>query len=147
MIVTQSVHIRRPVAEVYDAFADLNRWVDVLPDTLGVEVLYFDGYNQEFTMTVRRPNGPETVRGVRYCRPPTELELVQTIPPPGLRRMKGRWTFTEDATGTTVSATRDFSVIGDESTEPAFAEKLSILLLTNLNCFKKTLEDRGEDLT
>lgn len=141
MIVTQHVHIRRPAVEVYGAFADLNRWVDILPDTLGVEVLYFDGYNQEFTMTVRRPNGPETVRGVRYCRAPIELELVQTIPPPGLRHMKGRWTFTEDAAGTSVSAIRDFELADGKSAEPAFAEQLSALLLSNLNRFKEALED------
>ena len=71
-IASSSVVIERPVEDVYDAFADLSRWPSILPDTVGVEVLCHEGYNQEFTMTVARPAGLETVRGVRYCRPPYE---------------------------------------------------------------------------
>src|SRR3954449_7351086 len=108
--ITETVVVRRPVEEVYDAFADLTRWPEILPDTVGVEVLYFDGYNQEFTMTVARPAGPETVRGVRYCRPPFELELVQTVPPPAFTRMRGRWRFRPDGDATVVVAARSFEL-------------------------------------
>lgn len=143
--VTETVVIARPVDEVYQAFADLARWPVVLPDVVGVEVGYDDGYNQEFTMTVERPAGNETVRGFRYRRAPRELELCQTTPPPGLSRMVGRWTFTEDGAGTTVTAGRGFTLAGgDEATaaerSEAFAVSLGGYLRTNLRLFKEALE-------
>jgi hypothetical protein len=135
-----------PVVRVYGAFADLAGWPAVLPDTLDVEVLYSDGYNEEFTMTVERPGGPETVRGVRYCRPPHELELFQTTPPPGFARMRGRWEFAPDPAtgGSVVVATRDFELApGAASDERAVAGMLSQVLRRNLELFREAVELDG----
>ena len=153
MEITQSVLIESDVASVYRAFADLTRWKGILDDVLDATVLYDDGYHQEFTMTVARPAGPETVRGIRYCRPHRELELFQPQPPPGLRAMRGTWTFSQEDGGrrTRVVATRSFELApdgrGDGSTlagdEQAFARKLSDILSTNLHLFKKALEGNG----
>jgi hypothetical protein len=142
--ITERASFNRPVEEVYDAFADLSRWPAILPDTLDVDVLYFDGYNQEFAMTVDRPAGPETVRGVRYCRPPYELELVQTIPPPGFARMCGRWQFGSTDAGSVVIATREFRLAADAAVgEEAVTEKLSQILRTNLELFRQAVESDG----
>lgn len=141
MNVTRTVAIKAPVAEVYDAFADLARWNEILPDVLDVKVLYFDGYHQEFTMTVERPDGPETVRGVRYCRPHRELELVQTTPPPGFARMCGTWTFREAGGATEVTAARDFRLAdGHPASEQEVGERLALLLKDNLGLFKAAVE-------
>jgi hypothetical protein len=147
MQISESIEFNSSIEAAYAAFADLDRWPMVLPDTQAVEVLYSDGYNQEFTMTVTRPGGAETVRGVRYCRAPYELELVQTTPPPLLRRMTGRWTFREHQGGTTVVADREFELMdgargpdGSPLSPEVFAEGLRRTLRTNLDLFRRAVE-------
>ena len=140
MQISQSVVVDAPITEVYGTFADLDRWVDVLPDCLCVEVLYADGYQQEFTMTVERPAGPETVRGVRYLRAPRELELVQVVPPPALRRMCGRWVFSEQDGRTTVVAHRDVELLDPDAPAEAFAASLERTLRQNLELFREAIE-------
>ncbi|MET8630096.1 SRPBCC family protein [Kitasatospora sp. NPDC004669] len=147
--ITETVVIDAPIEAAYGAFADLDRWPAILPDTLDVQVLYCDGYNQEFTMTVERPGGQETVRGVRYCRAPYELELVQTTPPPLLKRMTGRWNFVEQDGRTTVTATREFELLAPPAGDPAaapvpdeaeFGRRLSGHLQHNLQLFREAVE-------
>ncbi|GHC88103.1 SRPBCC family protein [Streptomyces flavofungini] len=146
MIVSESVTVDAPVQAVYQAFADLDRWPQILPDVVAVNVIYFDGYHQEFTMTVDRPAGPETVKGVRYCRPPAELELFQSTTPPGLARMNGRWAFEETGGRTTVVASRDFALADGNPlgvTEAEFGNRLRGFLSTNLELFRKAVEADG----
>jgi len=146
MQITETITIDAPIERAYAAFADLDRWPAILPDTVAVDVSYFDGYNQEFSMTVERPGGEETVRGFRYCRPPLELELVQTTPPPIMTRMSGLWSFAElPEGGTEVNATRRFSLKtpdqgGPAVTEEQFATTLKTILRTNLELFKEAVE-------
>jgi len=146
MQISEGITIDAPIDRTYAAFADLDRWPEILPDTLAVDITYFDGYNQEFSMTVERPGGDETVSGFRYCRPPFELELFQTTPPPVMKRMSGLWKFAElPAGGTEVVATRRFSLKtveegGPAVTEELFATTLRTILRTNLELFKKAVE-------
>lgn len=146
MRISESIIVTAPIDRTYRAFADLDRWPAILPDTVDVDVSYFDGYNQEFSMTVLRPEGPETVRGFRYCRFPVQLELVHTTPPPVMSRMSGLWDFTERQDGTTtVTATRQFALKPAGEGGPAVAEEqfalgLSSILRTNLQRFKEAIE-------
>jgi len=146
MQIVESIHVNATPEETYAPFADLTRWPEILPDTVEVDVLYFDGYNQEFTMTVERPGGLETVRGIRYCRAPFELELVQTTPPPGFTRMAGSWTFTAEDGGTRVAADRRFERSSDRdgvTPSPApeqVAAKLGEILRGNLGLFREAIE-------
>lgn len=146
MEISETITIDAPVERAYAAFANLERWPQILPDTVGVDVTYFDGYNQEFSMTVERPGGLETVRGFRYCRAPHELELVQTTPPPVMTRMSGRWRFDEvDGGATLVTATRSFALKARQDGGPAvgeeqFAVDLGRILQTNLGLFKAAVE-------
>lgn len=146
MRISETITVDAPIERTYDAFADLERWPQVLPDTVAVDVTYFDGYNQEFSMTVERPGGEETVRGFRYCRAPHELELIQTTPPPIMSRMSGMWRFTELPSGATeVEASRRFRLKppeegGPDVGEEQFAEKLGSILRTNLELFKEAVE-------
>jgi hypothetical protein len=145
--ISETITVDAPIERTYDAFADLSRWPVILPDTLGVDVTYFDGYNQEFSMTVERPGGEETVRGFRFCRAPYELELVQTTPPPMMAHMTGMWRFAETVDGgTEVTATRRFALKppeagGPGATDEEFAVKLGAILRTNLSLFKEAVED------
>jgi ribosome-associated toxin RatA of RatAB toxin-antitoxin module len=130
-----------PIEVVYEAFEDVSRWPWILPDTLAVTVHYFDGYNQEFSMTVAQPEGLETVRGVRYCRPPHALELVQTTPPPGFSRLSGHWRFRTVGGATEVLATRSFELASADASETArAAERLRRVLTANLERFRVAIE-------
>jgi aromatase len=146
MNIAQSIFIAADIETTYAAFADIVRWKQILPDVLDVQLLYDDGYNQEFTMTVERPQGVETVRGVRYCTYPFRLELFQPEPPPGVARMAGVWEFTNTDDGTVVEASRQFALRDNpdlgrlESRDLAFAEKLRGYLATNLEHFKRSIE-------
>jgi aromatase len=140
-MIVESVAIERDVQAVYRAFADITYWKRVLPDVLGVELLYDDGHHQEFTMTVSRPNGPETVRGIRFCEEDRRIELVQPKPPPSFRRMVGVWTFEPRGNVTQVKAERWFE-LKDASVGPleGFQERIATYLRTNLAHFKAHLE-------
>jgi len=144
-MISESTVIDRAVPDVYRAFADLAGWKAVLPDVLDVRVLYDDGRHQEFLMTVERPGGPETVRGLRFCKAPQRIAMFQPQPPPGFRRMVGVWTFTEEASRTRVTAERWFELapgrtLDVEEAHRAVAEKLRGYLRTNLGLFRASLE-------
>lgn len=141
-MIEEQIQIKAPIANVFETFAKLECWPDVLPDTLGVEVLYDDGKHQEFKMTVSRPNGPETIRGVRFLVPLRTIELFQPVPPPGFRKMCGVWNFDQDGGGTTVRVTREIEP-EDPGSYNAIAEKLRTILRTNLGLFQEYIERRA----
>ncbi len=145
-MIDETVIINRPVSVVYEAFRDLSVWKRVLPDVLDVTLIYESPEHQEFLMTVRRPKGAETIRGIRFCQRNARLELVQPQPPPGFRRMSGVWQFRETSAGTEVTASRSFElapvVVASEprgSTE-SVGEMIRGYLRANLNHFKHALE-------
>lgn len=143
-MIAESTLIDRRIGGVYRAFADLDGWKGTLPDVLDVRVLYDDGSHQEFLMTVERPGGPETVRGIRFCKEPYKIAMFQPAPPPGFRRMVGLWTFAEDdARRTRVTATRWFDLAPSGGLDEAqVAGKLRAYLRTNLDLFRRSLEAR-----
>jgi hypothetical protein len=138
-MIQEQIRIDAPLSRVYEVFAGLSHWQAALPDVLGIEVLYDDGRHQEFLMTVQRPNGPETIRGVRYLEQPDRIELFQPAPPPGFRQMCGTWHFRAVAGTTEVRAERIFQV-EDPVAVAAVSEKLRGFLRTNLALFKNYIE-------
>ena len=135
------VEIEAPPAHVYAVFAGLDHWRAALPDVLDVKVLYDDGNHQEFLMTVERPNGAETIRGIRYLDGSHEIELFQPVPPPGFKKMCGVWRFTQHGGHTEVQATRQFQLTEDNPISAAEAvKKLREFLQTNLRLFKDYVE-------
>lgn len=143
--ITESVSIKNTVESVFSAFAELPRWKNILSDVLDVKVLYDDGYNQEFLMTVERPNGEETIRGIRYSVPNVSLDLFQPEAPPGFQYMIGQWKFFPDIDGTLVVATRRFALTSEEyqkqgNSNELAAKKLRGYLQRNLSIFKEALE-------
>jgi len=148
-VITESIFIQQDISTVFNAFADLSNWQRVLSDVLNVETLYDDAYHQEFLMTVERPKGAETIRGIRFCCPNSRIELFQPEPPPGYKRMTGVWTFDRSEGGTQVTAERWFQLATLASTtEPSSAiasheeagGKLRGYLRKNLGLFKANLE-------
>ena len=141
-MIRESIVINRDVATVYSAFSSLEFWQQVLTDILDVKVRYNDSHHQEFLMTVQRPKGPETIRGIWFCKPNRSIELFQPEPPPGFKRMTGVWTFEEANGGTQVSVKRQFELLPSDSgpTTEEVAAKLREFLQRNLNLFKAQLE-------
>lgn len=139
-MLTETIQIQVNPQKAYDAFANIRGWAEILSDVVDVEVLYDDGRHQEFRMTVSRPTGHETVRGIRFCARP-HIELVQPEPPPGFRRMMGLWTIERKGTGTEVNARRSFELIDDSAaSREACADKLRHYLRRNLETFKSRVE-------
>ena len=92
-MISEAIVISAPIDRVYQAFADLAHWKTVLPDVADVQIIYDDAQHQEFLMTVSRPGGLETVRGIRFCEKDERIEMFQPVPPPGFTKMVGEWTF------------------------------------------------------
>lgn len=144
-MISESITIHQDLKTVFNAFFDLDNWKQVLPDVLEVEVLYDDGYHQEFLMTVERPNGTETIRGIRFCEPNSQIELFQAVPPPGFKSMTGRWTFQPQQDTITVTAERWFTLASNAhgqltQADHEIGEKLRGYLRKNLELFKASLE-------
>ncbi|MCA2693156.1 MAG: SRPBCC family protein [Microcystis sp. M015S2] len=140
-MISESVTVHRSLAAVFNAFADLENWKRVLPDVLGVDILYDDGCHQEFLMTVERPKGAEMIRGIRFCQPNDHIELFQPVPPPGFQSMTGRWTFQEQQDKVTVTAERWFTLApNNDLNDEEMGEKLRCYLRHNLGLFQASLE-------
>ncbi len=139
-MLTETIQIQADPQQAYDAFANIRGWTEILSDVVGVDVLYDDGRHQEFRMTVSRPNGLETIRGIRFCAKP-RIELVQPEPPPGFKRMVGLWTIEASGTGATVKAERWFELLDPSpDAEQACRLKLGHYLRQNLVTFKRRME-------
>lgn len=146
-MIAETIFVRRNLASVYSAFADLNNWTQVLPDILDVEVLYDDHYHQEFLMRVERPTGIETIRGIRFCSPTERIEIFQPVPPPLFSRMVGVWTFKAVEEGTEVKAERWFHLKDKNASVEVAGEKLRGYLQKNLGLFKESLEKKNAVFT
>ncbi|MGA1840878.1 MAG: SRPBCC family protein [bacterium] len=146
MIVKQDIIIHAPIADVYDRFANIHEWKNILPDVLDIDTIYDDGYHQEFKMTVERPTGNETIRAVRYCIKNSLIEIFQPIPPPIFSKMSGIWKFENIDSKTLVISIRNFQLKKDITfDEKMVASNLNKILFKNLNLFKDAIEKNRED--
>lgn len=140
-MVRRKILIRKDIGSVFRAFADLDFWKSALDDVLNVDIHYQDPVNSEFSMTVARPTGSETVRGIRFCYPQDRIEMVHLVPPPAFQSMRGVWKFRPIQGATLVSAERWFTLKGEGQAALAEASgKLSGYLKANLSRFKSALE-------
>ncbi|GEM_PF-1704743 len=139
----ESIVINQELPVVYWAFANLHFWKSTLNDVLDVKVPYDDGYNKEYVMTVERPLGQETIRGIFFCQPNKRIEMFQPVPPPTFSQKTGVWTFESCEAGTRVVVELGFEV-DSEHTDPTSVEKTTDMLRgyleRNLNLFKTKLE-------
>ncbi|MBO3459175.1 SRPBCC family protein [Aetokthonos hydrillicola Thurmond2011] len=152
-MITKSIIIQNNINIVFKAFANLDNWQSLLDDVLNVEMLYDDGYHQEFLMTMSRPRGVETIRGFCFFSPNSRIEIFQPKPPSGFKTMTDIWTFEESKEGTRVTVERRFELAASSSNtvEPdrsnaAYEEarlKLSAYLSKDLNVFKSNLEAKS----
>ena len=137
MKIVKQITVNTPIETVYDWYADVRKWKDVMDDVLHVAISYDDGRHQEFDMTVQRGSEQETVHSIRFCYPYSSIEIFQTKPPPLFSSMSGKWTFRAENEATVVEAMRQFEVQKDVLFEPAVLEGF---LERNLCAFKKKIE-------
>lgn len=138
MKIVKEIEICAPLSNVYQAYADIRLWKQVLDDVVDVQVMYDDGLHQEFEMTVRRENRHETVRSIRFCFPLKSIEMFQTQPPPYFKKMAGIWSFhSHYREKTMVQAVREFESHGNSAIQSATLEKF---LERNLSAFKQWIE-------
>jgi aromatase len=124
---------------VYHVFADLHAWEAILPDVECVDILYDDGFHQEYTMVVQRSGRREAIRGARFCRPCSRIDVFQPKPPPGVSRLTGVWLFASCVEGTRVTAERELDVL-PPSLPAEIAQRTQGALGRNLELFRRHLE-------
>lgn len=140
-MIAENIVVHADPEKVYQSFADLDFWLNALPDVLAVERIYQDPCQQEFRMTVERQGMPETVRAIRFLYPNRRIELFQPEPPPGFKDMRGIWSFTPSGTDDTlVLATRSFQLASPESSESEVGSRLQEYLRINLTRFRDAIQ-------
>lgn len=92
---TDSIVINTTIEEMVEAIWNLYRWEERLDHIKSINVLYDDGYNQEFLMTVQNNNNCVKVRSIRRMNPNNTIEFFQPEPPIYLRHHTGSWAFLE----------------------------------------------------
>ncbi len=86
----QLVIAARPEA-IFELLKRADEWPRLLPHCHSVEMVYDDGHNQEFIMTVSTQAGQERIRTVRHCNPSSCVSYFQSEPPPLIRIHTGEW--------------------------------------------------------
>jgi ribosome-associated toxin RatA of RatAB toxin-antitoxin module len=138
MKIVREILINSPLEHVYNAYADIEKWRNILDDVVSIQIFYDDGIHQEFDMTVQRGDNHETVHSIRFCFPNQKIEIFQTSPPPNFKFMSGVWKFVSENNNTLVRATRNFEVYNKTSFDCSLLEKF---LEKNLLSFKRRLEN------
>lgn len=147
-MITNSILIHQNISILYTAFANLSNWQGFLDGILNVQILYNDGYHQEFLMTINRPPEVQKVRGFCFCSPNSRIEIFQVEPPSGFQKIADIFTFEEWNEGTKVTVERDFQLTTSASTEPNLVDSayeearlmLSSYLIKDLTLLKANLE-------
>lgn len=97
---SDTVVLPTSVSKFTDALWRLEHWEELLPHIQKIDVLYDDGVNQEFYMTVNTDGNPVKVRSIRRLRENT-IEFFQPTPPKYLKHHGGCWILKQLEDGTT----------------------------------------------
>lgn len=140
-MIEETMIIRRDRRAVYRTFWSLSAWRDILSSVVDVAIIVESSERQEYSMTVAKAGGAQTIRGVRFGEVDHAITVEQPEPPPGFRSMSGVWSFEAlDEDVTLVRAKRSFELLpGGISGEEA-AQALRSSLRDNLREFKEALE-------
>lgn len=87
----EDVTIAAPLAAVYEALFDVDKWPAKLPHVRGIRKQYDDGCYQEFDMDVQGENGAiMAVHSIRRCQA-DRIRFFQPMPPKFMRHHCGEW--------------------------------------------------------
>lgn len=96
-------------ARVLDAYWRLERWPEVAPHVVGIELLYDDDNAQVLVMTVNTRGRIDAFKSVRV-REGNVIRYIQPRPPRILQHHHGSWTFEAHDGGTRVVSTHAIEV-------------------------------------
>lgn len=100
-VFSSEIEIQATAKQIYGLLYEVQNWPQVLPHCKQINVIYEDGRNQEFEMTVVGVQGKlEVMRSVRHGYNNRSIEYFQPSLPPALQRHEGKWTITETGNGT-----------------------------------------------
>ncbi|WP_180552058.1 hypothetical protein P3U69_12520 (plasmid) [Staphylococcus haemolyticus] len=90
-----SIKINTPIETMIRSIWDLDCWEEKLEHIKNIEILYDDGYNQEFLMGVKTENNSNivNVRSIRRKNDDNSIEFFQPEPPEYLLHHAGLWSF------------------------------------------------------
>jgi len=123
-------------------------WKYILPHCTDINMLYDDGENQEFIMTVQVGARTEKIRSVRHIRGLT-IRYFQPDPPYPLTRHTGTWVINQVNGHTTVTSSHAITLSPDAISTGGSADALKSVIETNINnnsyqtmlTLNKTLEE------
>lgn len=105
-----SIYINSSEHEMMNSLWNLNGWEEKLPHIKKINVLYDDGYNQEFLMTVQTNDIPVTVRSIRRLASNNVIEFFQPEPPAYLLHHAGSWLIENNPEGLLVTLEHKWNV-------------------------------------
>lgn len=95
-IFSSEIEINATAEQVYNILYNAADWPNLLPHCKNITMLYEDGRNQEFQMTVIGSQDKiEVMRSIRHGYANQIIEYFQPSLPPALKRHEGKWLITE----------------------------------------------------
>lgn len=105
VIFSEVIEINATPEQVYKVLYNAKEWPQLLPHCKKITMLYEDGNNQEFEMTVIGSQDKiEVMRSIRQGHANNIIEYFQPSLPPALKRHEGKWIITETKNGVNLEA-------------------------------------------
>ncbi len=99
-IFKNGIEINATAEQVFNLLYNVQEWPQLLPHCKKINMLYEDGHNQEFEMTVIGAQDKlEVMRSIRHGHANNLIEYFQPSLPPALKRHEGKWLITETEHG------------------------------------------------
>lgn len=99
-VFSSGIEIKSTARQVFDLLYQVQEWPQVLPHCKKIKLLYEDGHNQEFEMTVVGVGEKlEVMRSIRHGYANRMIEYFQPSLPLALQRHEGRWVITDKKNG------------------------------------------------
>jgi len=143
MMIYEKKIVKCSQKEVANLFWDIHSWSKIWNPIEQIEMIYDDGFNQEFIMRVWRDKLCETVRVVRF-KIENSIFFFTPISPPMMKTHAGSWKFTALSKDLTcIEAHRSYELKSSHSDEN-FQRNFSNRVLCILEVFKKHFEASQE---
>jgi hypothetical protein len=88
----ETIVIDQPLEVIKNKLWEMEKWPELLPHVLEIEVLYNDKIYQEFFMTISSDTGKIKVRSIRSLKEGSQMDFFQPEPPEILKYHAGTWT-------------------------------------------------------
>ncbi|MFJ5855752.1 SRPBCC family protein [Enterobacter cancerogenus] len=118
--------------QYFNLLKKAEHWKYIIPHCSDVEILYDDGENQEFIMTVQVGERTEKIRSIRHIRGMT-IRYFQPNPPYPLTRHTGTWKINRINGQTTVTSDHQITLSPDAVLSGESVNTLKAVIEKNIN--------------